>query len=100
MDIVYASLHRKDTTPHASAGEADEVLATLWAHARPADAIRHITVRCEADRIDLLIYLAAPDRPRTDPQAVVHQLLIRALHASPLLSQRYLLDTDKHPLSP
>ncbi|GLW70281.1 hypothetical protein Kpho02_25800 [Kitasatospora phosalacinea] len=112
MDIVYASLGRKEAAGPAPDGEAAEVLAALWAHARPTDALQHITVRCEPERVDLLLYLltrptAAPapapapvpaaDLPARapsedtakDPLAVAHDLVTRSHQASPTLRWRY-----------
>ncbi|MFF2630912.1 hypothetical protein ACFVUN_34755 [Kitasatospora griseola] len=106
MDVVYASLRRKEPGP-APAPEASEVVGILWAHARPADALQHITVRCELEQVDLLLYLlnrptaaaapAASDLPARapsntgpkDPLAVAHDLITRSHEASPMLRRRY-----------
>ncbi|MFI1524422.1 hypothetical protein [Kitasatospora cineracea] len=107
MDIVYASLHRKEAAGPAPDGEAEEVQATLWAHARPADALQHITVRCAPKQVDLLLYLltrpttnagSATGHPAdpppsaagaTDSLAIAYGLLSRSHRASPLLRRRY-----------
>ncbi|MFK0192822.1 hypothetical protein [Kitasatospora sp. NPDC090308] len=105
MDVVYASLHRKDTAGRPRDGEAEEIQAVLWAHARPTDAVQHITVRCESERVDLLLYLltrpttdaapatghpAAPaEATAKDSLAVAHSLITRSHRASPMLQRRY-----------
>ncbi|MGW4807965.1 hypothetical protein [Kitasatospora sp. NPDC004272] len=105
MDIVYASLRRKDTTGWPRGGEAEEVQAVLWAHTRPADAVQHITVRCEPEQVALLFYLlthptaaaeTTPDNPAAPvdaaakhPLAVAYGLITRSHQASPMLRQRY-----------
>ncbi|MEU3559701.1 hypothetical protein [Kitasatospora sp. NPDC006786] len=106
MDIVYASLRRKGAAGWARAGEAEEVQAALWAHTRPADAVQHITVRCEPEQVDLLLYLlthpaaaetatenpAAPapsEAAAKDSLAIAYSLITRSHQASPMLRRRY-----------
>ncbi|MFD5423166.1 hypothetical protein ACFWJT_34765 [Streptomyces sp. NPDC127069] len=91
MDIIYASLHRRDTGGLLPAGEADEVRGALWAHARPDDALQHITVRSESERVDLLVYLTLSTADHTEGALQrVHHLLSRVHQASPLMRRRYL----------
>ncbi|KJY32939.1 MULTISPECIES: hypothetical protein [unclassified Streptomyces] len=95
MDVVHASLRRRDRGAVASQ-EASEVVGILWAHARPGDALQHITARPQDDRVDLLLYLLTrrtADGP-SDPVASAHTLIARGHRASPLLSRRY------HPPAP
>ncbi|MFJ4094032.1 hypothetical protein ACIPYS_20835 [Kitasatospora sp. NPDC089913] len=95
MDVVHASLRRKDCG-ELPPGEASEVVGILWAHARPGDGLQHITVRSQDDRVDLLLYLLTrrtADGP-SDPVASAHTLITRGHRASPLLSRRY------HPPAP
>ncbi|MFJ5926888.1 hypothetical protein ACIQF6_30290 [Kitasatospora sp. NPDC092948] len=90
MDIVYASLRRRESGP-VPAQEADEVVGILWAHALPGDALQHITARSETDRIDLLLYLLtrrSADGP-ADSVDAGYALIARGHRASPLLSRRY-----------
>ncbi|MFD9129920.1 hypothetical protein [Kitasatospora sp. NPDC059571] len=92
MDIVYASLHRRRPGP-VPPGEAAEVLAALWAHARPDDGLQHLSARSEDDRIDLLLYLLTrtPDSAGAEPgPARAHALISRSHLASPLLHGRYV----------
>ncbi|MFJ9448610.1 hypothetical protein ACIRRH_43475 [Kitasatospora sp. NPDC101235] len=87
MDLVYASLRRKEPGP-APTQEAGEIVGILWAHALPGDALQHITARSESDCIDLLLYLLTPDGPSTSLRAA-HALIARSHRASPLLARRY-----------
>ncbi|KDN85316.1 hypothetical protein [Kitasatospora cheerisanensis] len=90
MDVVYASLTRREPG-RASPEEAGEVVEVLWAHARPADALQHITARSESDRLDLLLYLLTrhpADGPSTSV-ATAHALIARGHRNSPLLARRY-----------
>ena len=90
MDVVYASLQRKESGP-VPAQEASEVVGILWAHARPGDALQHITARSGPDRIDLLFYLLSR-RPADGPSDAVdtaYTLIARGHRASPLLARRY-----------
>ncbi|WP_431681002.1 hypothetical protein [Kitasatospora sp. KL5] len=92
MDIVYASLRRRCSGP-VPPGEAAEVLAALWAHARPDDGLQHVSARSEDDRIDLLLYLLTrtPDPVGAEPGPDrAHALISRSRQASPLLHRRYL----------
>ncbi|QKW18586.1 hypothetical protein HUT16_05470 [Kitasatospora sp. NA04385] len=106
MDIVHASLRRKDAPEQPHDGEAEEVQAALWAHATPTDALQHITVRCTPEQVDLLLYLlsrpataepaprgpALPGPPRTtakDSPTVAYDLITRSHRASPMLRRRY-----------
>ncbi|MFF2042537.1 hypothetical protein ACFVVX_19120 [Kitasatospora sp. NPDC058170] len=90
MDIVYASLHRRQPTAPEPDGELAEVMGALWAHATPADGLEHVTGRTEVDRIDLLIFLATPALSLADAPSRAEVLLGRCHEASPLLSRRYL----------
>ncbi|GAB7188129.1 hypothetical protein ATKI12_7960 [Kitasatospora sp. Ki12] len=91
MDVIYAALQRRETAGPIPAGEADEVRAVLWAHARPDDALQHVTVNSEADRVDLIVYLATRDPgSAADSLARVHALVSRGHQASPLMQRRYL----------
>ncbi|MFB8243288.1 hypothetical protein ACFC58_42815 [Kitasatospora purpeofusca] len=90
MDIVYVSLQRRDRGA-VPPTEASEVVGILWAHARPGDALQHVTARSQDDRVDLLLYLLTrrgADGP-SDPVASAHTLISRGHRASPLLSGRY-----------
>ncbi len=90
MDIVYASLRRKEPGG-VPPGETGEVVGILWAHTLPAEALQHITARSEDDRIDLLLYLLT-SRHTDDPSdavATAHTLISRGHRNSPLLSHRY-----------
>ncbi|MFF1792290.1 hypothetical protein ACFVX9_38235 [Kitasatospora sp. NPDC058243] len=105
MDVIYAALHRRqsagpvpageaaeaaEATEVDKAGEAAEVRAVLWAHARPDDGLQHITVRSEADRVDLLVYLASRDPAvAEDTLSRAHVLIARGHQASPLMRRRY-----------
>jgi len=91
MDIVYASLHRRYPAEAAPPGEKAEVLGALWAHALPADGLEHVSVRSEADRVDLLLYLLSTPDPATHPaDHRAHAVITRSHRASSLLHQRYL----------
>ncbi|MFC5663621.1 hypothetical protein ACFP3U_11585 [Kitasatospora misakiensis] len=92
MDIIYASLHRRQQAAPEPAAEVAEVLGALWAHATPGDGLEHVTGRPEADRIDLLMYLATATatRPVADAPCRAEALLTRCHDASPLLRRRYL----------
>ncbi|GLW74510.1 hypothetical protein Kpho02_68080 [Kitasatospora phosalacinea] len=90
MDIVYASLRRKEPED-ALPGEARAVVEILWAHALPDEALQHITARSESDRIHLLLYLLTPQHTDGPSGAVdtAHALIARGHHNSPLLKSRY-----------
>ncbi|MGW2370780.1 hypothetical protein [Kitasatospora sp. NPDC001683] len=93
MDIVCASLDRRLPAEPASEGETAEVLAALWAHARPDDSLEHITARPEPDRIDLLLYFLTRPTDASSTRSPLHRagdLLHRSHQASPLLRRRYL----------
>ncbi|GGR06535.1 hypothetical protein [Kitasatospora griseola] len=90
MDLVYASLRRKEPGP-APTQESGEVVGILWAHALPGDALQHVTVVCKADQVDLLLYLLTrhpADGPSTSVRTA-HSLLARSYRASLLLARRY-----------
>ncbi|WP_052390268.1 hypothetical protein [Streptomyces sp. NRRL B-24484] len=92
MDIVYASLRRRCPGP-VPPGEAAEVLAALWAHARPDDGLQHVSARIEDDRVDLLLYLLTRTPGPADADAGparARALMDRSHLASPLLRRRYL----------
>ncbi|WP_033223043.1 hypothetical protein [Kitasatospora phosalacinea] len=90
MDVVYASLRRREPGP-VPAREASEVVGILWAHALPGDALQHITARSQDDRIDLLLYLLTrhPDDGPSTSVDTAHTLLTRGHRNSPLLNRRY-----------
>lgn len=95
MDVVYASLFRRQPAEPASPGEVAEVLGAVWAHATPNDGLDHTSGRAEANRIDLLFYLITQAAGPGDPGApdAVHRteaLLMRCYRASPLVRRRYL----------
>ncbi|MFB8205993.1 hypothetical protein [Kitasatospora purpeofusca] len=90
MDVVYASLHRRQRAAPEPAAELAEALGALWAHATPGDGLEHVTGCPEADRIDLLMYLSTAARPQGDAVCRVEALLVRCHDASPLLRRRYL----------
>ncbi|NUS12134.1 MAG: hypothetical protein HOY69_12145 [Streptomyces sp.] len=90
MDIVYASLHRMSADAAAD-DEVPEVLDILWAHTVAADGLEHVSGRVEADRVDLLLFLApqAPTAPLSAGDRAA-ALLARCHRASPLMRHRYL----------
>nr|BEK64524.1 hypothetical protein KPHV_17510 [Kitasatospora purpeofusca] len=90
MDVVYASLHRRQQAAPEATAELAEVLGALWAHATAGDGLEHVTGRPEEDRIDLLMYLSTAAGPRGDALCRVEALLTRCHDASPLLRRRYL----------
>ncbi|MFE3878040.1 hypothetical protein ACFXPX_27035 [Kitasatospora sp. NPDC059146] len=98
MDIVYASLKRRQPAAVAGAtgaAEAAEAVDALWAHAEPADGLQHASAQPADDRIDLLLYLLSrgPSDPpgQLDPAAVrAYGLIARSHRTSPTLLQRYL----------
>jgi len=73
-----------------------EVVGILWADARPADALQHITARSESDRVDLLLHLLTrhpADGPSTSVDTA-HALLARGHRNSPLPARRYHVPTQ------
>jgi hypothetical protein len=93
MDIVYASLHRRQLDEPAPPTEVAEVLDALWAHVTPADGLEHVFGQTERDRVDLLLYLRASARSTRNAPDAVHRagvLLARSHQASPMLRRRYL----------
>ncbi|SEP09377.1 hypothetical protein [Actinacidiphila rubida] len=99
MDIVYATLRRSPTVTETH-GEVGEVTAILWAHATSDDGLEHVSGRCEADRLDLLLYFLSftPGRPQAPARAGA--LLARCYQASPAMRRRYLAPGDKSGLTP
>ncbi|MFE5585324.1 hypothetical protein [Kitasatospora sp. NPDC056531] len=91
MDIVHASLKRRQPGATAEASEAAEAVDALWAHAEPADGLQHASAQPASDRIDLLLYLLSRD-PSDRPDAVgrAHSLISRCHRTSPLLHRSYL----------
>lgn len=93
MDIVYASLCRRPSGI-ATEGELGEVTAALWAHASPDDGLQHVSGRCEADRLDLLLFfLSTMSGPHEAPARAL-LLLARCYEASAVLQRRYLCPGD------
>lgn len=99
MDIVYASLKRRQPAAAEASGaaEAAEAVDALWAHSEPADGLQHASAQPVDDRIDLLLYLLSrdPSDPsgRLDPADAVcraHGLIVRSHRTSPMLLRRYL----------
>ncbi|WBP91218.1 hypothetical protein [Kitasatospora cathayae] len=93
MDIVYASLQRRQPAEPTEPCEVAEVLGALWAHATPADGLEHASGRSEADRVDLLLYLRTLDPTAADTRTELHRasdLLARCHQAAPVLRRRYL----------
>lgn len=91
MEIVYASLTRRQPGEASYESEAAEVVDALWAHALPGDGLQHASARPERDRIDLLLYLMTLDAPAA-PAALcrAHALIGRSRQNSPGLRRRYL----------
>ncbi|MER5639945.1 hypothetical protein ABT095_23725 [Kitasatospora sp. NPDC002227] len=90
MDIVYASLVRREAEGSPRDGEAAEVVGALWAHAAPEDGIEHASVRVLVEQVVILFFLHRAARTGGSPEGRVARLLDRCHRASPLLRSRYL----------
>lgn len=91
MEIVYASLTRRQPGATLHESETAEAVDALWAHALPGDGLQHASARLERDRIDFLLYFLTLDT-LTAPGSLcrAHILITRSQQNSPGLRRRYL----------
>ncbi|MFI5982548.1 hypothetical protein ACIBEA_16935 [Streptomyces sp. NPDC051555] len=91
MEIVYASLVLRRPDECATQQTAAEAVDALWAHALPEAGLQHVSARCEAGRIDFLLYLMSPAElgvPAAEYRA--HTLIAHGQRTSPLLNLLFL----------